>query len=74
MFSLNIFNNHAKRGNAVSPIVIRGISPDLSPRFIALSGIVSPAIIYLKTFVQRSKRASCVLPGAPAVKAKKRLI
>lgn len=69
MFSLNNFNNLAKRGKALSPVVIRGNSPDSSPSCIAWSGIASSAIISLRTYVQQSKRTSRVLPGVPAVKA-----
>ena len=52
----------------------KGILPDLSPKSTVLSGKACPFKICLNKPVLRKNLASCVLPGAPAVKFKKRLL
>ena len=66
--SLNPLINHSRHGNALSPMVSKGISLISSPKLMVLLGIFSTLQICWSREERRSKRALCTPPGAPAVK------
>ena len=77
VLQLKFFRGHEKLGKAVSPIVTKRILPIVTKGILNRwfrQAILAHLKICLNKPVLRKNLAPCVLPGAPSVKFKKRLL
>ena len=72
MLHLKISKSHGNLGKGESPIVTKGILSYSSPKLTVLSDKPFPFKICLNKLALPKNLASCVFPGAPAVKFKKK--